>query len=257
MVIALASLAFGAKSEVSRAATADSITTAVHQAASVPQHGPLGRRDVCFAVVTAGLVGGAALNDPFLTGEATESHSSGERRLAGVAQPFGNPAYLLPALLGAYGVARVLDHPAGASSIMRVGVSTVVAGAAAGVLKEVVGRSRPSEEPNDADLIRPFSGRSSFPSGHAAVAFAAATAIDCETTSRWVPLVVYPVAALLGWSRVHDRKHWTSDVVAGAAIGSWTALKTETLLLNRASKHSALELEISPGASSVGLAYRF
>jgi hypothetical protein len=58
--------------------------------------------------------------------------------------------------------------------------------------------------------------------------------VDRETSGRWVPWGVYPAAALVGWSRVHDDQHWTSDVVAGAAVGGWLAWKTETFLARRA-----------------------
>lgn len=258
-MIALACLSCGWMAGPARAATGDSTVTRHAIDAPASKAGLFGRRDAGFALAAASLVALAAHNDRFLTEETTESGSSGERRLARAVEPFGNPAYLLPGLAAIYGAARLLDHPDGASSTLRIGASVVVAGAATGFLKEAVGRSRPSEDPDHADRVRPFSGHFSFPSGHATIAFAAATAIDRETTSRWVPWAVYPAAALIGWSRVHDRHHWTSDVVAGATLGAWTALKTETLLRDRAARHSALGLELVPdaGAMALGLAYRF
>jgi membrane-associated phospholipid phosphatase len=33
------------------------------------------------------------------------------------------------------------------------------------------------------------------------------------------------MAGLVGWSRLRDGEHWSSDVVAGAALGFWTARK--------------------------------
>ena len=93
-----------------------------------------------------------------------------------------------------------------------------------------MGRERPEESPTDAWKLKPFSGHASFPSGHATVAFALAAALQRETTSRWIPWVAYPAAAVVGWSRVHDGEHWTSDVVAGAALGTWASRKTEALL---------------------------
>jgi membrane-associated phospholipid phosphatase len=35
-----------------------------------------------------------------------------------------------------------------------------------------------------------------------------------------VPVVSYSVASLVGLSRIYDNKHWITDVVAGAAIGT-------------------------------------
>jgi membrane-associated phospholipid phosphatase len=222
--------------------------------------GFLGRRDLWFALATAGALTLTAHNDRWLTQESTEADSRGEHRVASLAEPFGNSGYVLPGLVVAYGAARLLDHPGAASGILRVGESIVVAGAATVVIKEAVGRARPSESPDDPDTVRPFSGRSSFPSGHTAIGFAAATAIDRETSARWVPWVVYPAAGLIGWSRVHDRQHWTSDVAAGAALGVWAALETESVIRDRAAKHHMIGFELRPaigGASEVGFAYRF
>jgi membrane-associated phospholipid phosphatase len=93
-----------------------------------------------------------------------------------------------------------------------------------------VGRARPSAAPGDPGEFRP-SGRldGSFPSGHTTIAFAAAAAIDAETPARWVPWVVYPAAAAVGWARVSEDRHWLSDVVAGAALGYWTGRKVDQI----------------------------
>ena len=137
-------------------------------------------------------------------------------------------------LLAGYAAGRLLDHPALQSGAFRVGVGVLAAGAATGAIKLAVGRERPYETPGDADVIRPFSGHTSFPSGHTTVAFALAAGIDHVTTAKWVPWVVYPAAALVGWSRLRDDEHWTSDVVAGALVGTWTAEKAIRWLERRA-----------------------
>jgi membrane-associated phospholipid phosphatase len=73
----------------------------------------------------------------------------------------------------------------------------------------------------------------SFPSAHTAWAFALAYEVDRETRPRWVPLVAYPLAGLTAWSRVHDREHWTSDVVGGAVVGVWAAHKFDVIFPRR------------------------
>ena len=77
-------------------------------------------------------------------------------------------------------------------------------------LKAMINEERPDHSDNK-----------SFPSGHAAIAFAAARSIDKEfrKESIWIPIVGYASATALGIERVaSDRHHWY-DVAAGAAIG--------------------------------------
>jgi membrane-associated phospholipid phosphatase len=66
-----------------------------------------------------------------------------------------------------------------------------------------------------------FAGGTSFPSGHAAAAFALATVLSQRNSEkRWVTPVAYGCASLVGVSRITMRMHFPSDVFVGAALGS-------------------------------------
>jgi membrane-associated phospholipid phosphatase len=213
---------------VAAVARPDSATT------PAPAHPALfGRGDIVFGITAVGLTTLAAHHDVWLTDESTEGDSPGERFLAKLARPMGDGGIVLATLTGLYVVGRLTGHDQLASSSARIGVVVVASSVVTLALKEAVGRARPLDSPHDSDDLRPFHGDLSFPSGHATVAFALAYAVDHETRARWVPWVLYPLAAMTSWSRVHDHAHWTSDVVAGACVSLWTASKTEKLLDRR------------------------
>jgi len=61
----------------------------------------------------------------------------------------------------------------------------------------------------------------SFPSGHTAQAFVAATFLSREywEKSPWIAVTGYTVAGVTGCMRMMNNKHWISDVLVGAGLG--------------------------------------
>ncbi len=237
LVLAAAALVFprAAPAGDPAAAAAPPAGAATRPSASPLEIPPLfTRSDLRFGAFAVAAIAASALLDRPVGEEAPEENSAFARHLSHDAADLGNPLYSGPVLLAAYGAGRLLHRSALESGAFRVGAGVLAAGAVTGAIKLAVGRERPYETPGDADVIRPFSGHTSFPSGHATVAFALAAGISHVTTARWVPWVVYPAAALVGWSRLRDDEHWTSDVVAGALVGSWTAEKAIRWLERRA-----------------------
>jgi undecaprenyl-diphosphatase len=98
-----------------------------------------------------------------------------------------------------------------------------------------VGRSRPDPVAAGVPLARqvrmPLT--TSFPSGHAAAAFAFATGVGHLMPREAVPL--HGLAALVAYSRVHTGVHYPADVVAGAVVGvAMAQLTARTLDARRA-----------------------
>jgi undecaprenyl-diphosphatase len=89
-------------------------------------------------------------------------------------------------------------------------------------LKVLTDRPRPYVANPGQDPLTEAVLELSFPSGHAATAFAGATALSRFLPRRLLPL--FALAAAIAWSRVYVGVHYVSDVVAGAALGVATAL---------------------------------
>ena len=100
--------------------------------------------------------------------------------------------------------------------------------------KKIFGGSRPilKDIPVGRRLAA-YPTSASFPSGHSASAAAFATGVALEAPA--VGVVLAPVAAAVGYSRLHVGAHWLSDVVGGFAIGAGVAVLGRVLLPARPS----------------------
>jgi undecaprenyl-diphosphatase len=78
-----------------------------------------------------------------------------------------------------------------------------------GPLKYAINRKRPEGKTSRAN--------SSFPSSHAATAFAAASALGRAYPKMRIPALA--AAALISYSRLYEGRHYATDVIAGACVG--------------------------------------
>ena len=132
----------------------------------------------------------------------------------------------LGSVYGAAGVATALAV-AGRGRLARdVGGAALTAWTAAQVTKPLLGRPRPYELDRMARLVAVPAG-SSWPSGHAALAAAMASAVAPALPGR-ARLGVATTVALVGLSRAYVGVHHPTDVVGGVGLGvlsaaAWTA----------------------------------
>jgi undecaprenyl-diphosphatase len=87
------------------------------------------------------------------------------------------------------------------------------------VLKPLGRRRRPDRRTHDVPLARHvrMPRSTSFPSGHAASAFAFATGVATASPEAGIPL--YGAASVVSYSRVHTGVHYPLDVIVGAVTG--------------------------------------
>ena len=72
------------------------------------------------------------------------------------------------------------------------------------------------------DKERPNGGSHSFPSGHTSAAFQGASFIHFRYGLGY-GIPAYLAASFVGWSRVDSDAHYTSDVIAGALLGTFSS----------------------------------
>jgi membrane-associated phospholipid phosphatase len=179
----------------------------------------------------------------------------------------GGPA---PVLVGGamFLFGRVANRPRVAHVALHMTEAIAVGLATSGSLKMLAGRARPyasaDTAPHDFGFARGFRGEryQAFPSGHATVSFAVAAALTSETAewslrARWIAGgLLFGGATIVGLSRMYADRHWASDVVVGAAIGTFAGFKTvrfnHTRTGNRVDRwllgESATALRVLPGA---------
>ncbi|MBI2813736.1 MAG: phosphatase PAP2 family protein [Opitutae bacterium] len=177
------------------------------------------RQEWLLAGGLTGLVAGVSVLDGNTKTEAQEERTPELDQFTKQAQRFGSTySFLVLGGFEAYGY-WAKDDKAKAVAMDGVTASIIASGIIAPVLKFTVGRVRPSTATNTFEF-RSFSGNDSFPSGHTTQAFAVASVIAAHYDQWWVQGVAYGLAGVVGYSRIEQNAHFTSDVVAGAIIGT-------------------------------------
>ena len=98
-----------------------------------------------------------------------------------------------------------------------------------GILKPLIARIRPYDLHTGISLLVKAPTDYSFPSGHTAASFAAASALLYRKDRLWIPAMV--LAALIAFTRLYLYVHYPSDVLCGILVGflaGWIGWKVAT-----------------------------
>ncbi len=136
------------------------------------------------------------------------SHYDGFNKAFAPGKYLGNTVEQVALSMGTYAVGRVRHQPKVSHLGMDLLQAQIMTEVLVQPLKFAVRRTRPDD-----------SNRLSFPSGHAAVTFATATVIERHLGWR-KSLLGYGIASYVAASRLHDNRHYLSDVIVGAALGT-------------------------------------
>jgi membrane-associated phospholipid phosphatase len=142
----------------------------------------------------------------------------------------GDVAGGLPVQLGLSGSAILVGSLAKSKPILNFGLDNLQAqvftGGIALVVKNLFHRARPLTNEGAFKWYGPFKNwgnddYQSFFSGHTAIMFSTANMLFLHSKKNiWVGILGFGAATAVGVSRMQQQKHWSSDVVMGAIVGT-------------------------------------
>ena len=143
-----------------------------------------------------------------------------------------NETTLTVAGIAAYGIGR-LSHAEALTDIAKHTTEAIVlTSLVSQALRGPLGRTRPlvthDSDQYDFHAFKGFGNfdNRSWPSLHAATAFAAGSALVSEVKERhpeampWAAPLIYAAAFVPGFTRMYLDQHWASDILAGSVIGA-------------------------------------
>jgi len=110
-------------------------------------------------------------------------------------------------------------------------LAVVLADWSATAIKALVDRPRPPLRYPEPKTLVPLPHDASFPSGHAATSFAAATMLSFAFPAFAPALFV--LATAVAFSRIYVGVHYPLDVIGGAALGALVATALRLLVRDR------------------------
>jgi membrane-associated phospholipid phosphatase len=191
------------------------------------------RRDLWESVAIFGASAGVAAFDERIARWTQRPNVQGDssRQDLADALTFVNETPLTIAAFAAYGIGRISGNETLADVGLHTTESLVLTVGLAELIRGPLGRLRPRASPDDAFKFEAGKGFTdfaarSYPSIHAAVAFATASSLVAELKLRkpgavkYAKPILYTAALIPGFTRMYLNQHWASDVVAGTFMGT-------------------------------------
>ncbi|MFA6119853.1 MAG: phosphatase PAP2 family protein [Sideroxydans sp.] len=161
-------------------------------------------------------------------------------------------------ITGAFFVAGLVGDETSMHVAQDVVAASLISSGIIGVAtKTVVGRSRPLQEKGTTNFA-PFTDmNSSFFSGHTTQAFTLAAVISETYDETWIDVTAYSLATLVGVARTYHDKHFASDVLTGAIVG--TLVGKSVVAHNKALRGNKLFVTpaVSQGMVGIQIAGKF
>lgn len=139
-------------------------------------------------------------------------------------EPLGSGIYTIP-FVGMMFLNGTLSHnKRQRQTSLSATKAIIISGIMVQISKQIFHRHRPYQDniANANNWDGPFSDIKyrSFPSGHSALVFSAATVIaSAYHHKKWITITAYSLSTLSALSRIHDNDHWASDVFFGSLTG--------------------------------------
>ena len=185
-------------------------------------------------IVPIGVVASSSI-DGEMREWALRTHSRSLDRFARVINPLGTAHVLIPALSALYVGAVLTEQVPAEHAAIETASAYATTDAVESILKPLVGRQRPHVT-GDSHRFHPFTTNGDFhslPSAHVAHITAIATAIAMQNDSRPIAALCDGVIALVGWDRIYEDQHWTSDVTATVALSALVSRATVSWVASR------------------------
>ena len=159
-----------------------------------------------------------------------------------------------PLMIGLWLGGRILDKNSWEQTAYDMVETGFLAVSASEAIKALTQRCRPNNAESNHRWNEKNCGKA-FPSGHTTVGFAMSAALvqNFSQAGAWLSIPAYTFAMAGAFGRIYDNKHWLSDVIAGAALGHFSA----QFIINRrrTQRNKVLHPSLWLDANQIGVRY--